>query len=190
MVMDKISQKMNNLRWKVNSTWYKKEFNHVDRGFLVKGRCEIRSEGYITVGRNVILDSFREIPISIQVGKDAKLSIGDDVCMNFGTFISCNISIQIGDRCLIAQDVMLLDDDGHPVEWRLRHDYWPEGPDNRLGGPIQIEDNVWISARAIILKNVRIGQNSVIGAGSVVTKDVPSNALVAGVPAKVIKKLG
>ena len=55
--------------------------------------------------------------------------------------------------------------------------------------PIKIEDNVWISARSIILPGVEIGRNSVIAAGSVVTKSVPKNSLAAGVPAKVLKNL-
>jgi len=52
-----------------------------------------------------------------------------------------------------------------------------------------LEDNVWVGANAIILKGVRIGKNSVIGAGSVVTKDVPSNVVVAGNPAKIVRDM-
>lgn len=58
------------------------------------------------------------------------------------------------------------------------------------GGDIVIEDNVWIGMEALILGGVTIGENSVVAARSVVTKDVPANCLVAGIPAKVVKKIG
>lgn len=76
----------------------------------------------------------------------------------------------------------------HPVDWRERHNHWPKEPADRLGAPIVIEENVWIGTRAIILKGVHIGSGAVVGAGAVVTHDVPSAALVAGVPAKVIRE--
>jgi len=137
----------------------------------------------------VILDPFGGRIIEIQVGKDAVLEIGNNVYINYGVHISCNIQIKIGDDCLIAQDVLIMDDDGHPTNWRTRHNYWPEGPESRLGAPILIENNVWIGARAIILKGVSVGTDSVIAAGAVVTNSVPPKTLVAGVPAKIIKSL-
>ena len=65
-----------------------------------------------------------------------------------------------------------------------RYDYG-----NLTYGDIMLEDNVWIGSNAIILENVKIGANSVIAAGAVVTKDVPKNVIVAGVPARVIKNI-
>lgn len=109
--------------------------------------------------------------------------------MNEGVQIVCNIAVTIGDRCLIASDVVILDDDGHPVDWRERHNYWPELPEDRLGAPIVIEDNVWIGTRAIILKGVHIGTGAVIAAGAVVTHSVPPATVAAGVPARAIREL-
>ncbi|MBN1688177.1 MAG: hypothetical protein JW893_03680 [Candidatus Omnitrophica bacterium] len=59
-----------------------------------------------------------------------------------------------------------------------------------IHGPIRIESNAWIGARTVILKKVTIGSGAIVGAGSVVTKDVPPHVVAVGVPAKAIKKLG
>ncbi|MDP3115406.1 MAG: DapH/DapD/GlmU-related protein [Candidatus Cloacimonadaceae bacterium] len=63
--------------------------------------------------------------------------------------------------------------------------------DSRVGNPlpIYIEDNVWIGLNVLVMKGVTIGQNSIIGAGSVVTKDIPANVIAAGNPCKVIKEI-
>lgn len=82
-----------------------------------------------------------------------------------------------------------MDDDGHQIDWHARHGYWPENPEDRLGAPIILEDNVWIGTRAIILKGVTIGEGAVIGAGAVVTRSIPSTTLAVGVPAKVIRQI-
>lgn len=155
---------------------------------LVKGPFRVRNAGEIHLGNSCILDSSKERPIRLDIGNRAVLSIGDGVYLNEGVHITCNISVTIGPRCLIASDVVIMDDDGHPVDWRERHNHWPKEPADRLGAPIVIEENVWIGTRAIILKGVHIGSGAVVGAGAVVTHDVPPAALVAGVPAKVIRE--
>lgn len=156
---------------------------------LVKGPFRVRNAGQIHIGDACILDSSKERPICMDVGNGANLKIGDGVYLNEGVHITCNITVTIGNRCLIASDVVILDDDGHPVDWRERHNHWPENPEDRLGAPIVIEDNVWIGTRAIILKGVHIGSGAVIGAGAVVTHDVPPATVVAGVPARVMREI-
>ena len=162
----------------------------VGRDLLVKGPFRIRNAGQIEIGESCIMDSSKEKPICLDVGNRATLRIGNGVYLNEGVYITCNIAVTIGNRCLIASDVIILDDDGHPVDWRERHNHWPKNPEDRLGAPLVIEDNVWIGTRAIILKGVHIGTGAVIGAGAVVTRDVPPATLVAGVPARVIRSLG
>ena len=90
-------------------------------------------------------------------------------------------SIIIGDACMIAHGVYISDADWHGIYDRAE----PVGNTK----PVIFEDNVWICDSAIICKGVRIGKNSIIGAGAVVTKDVPPNSIFAGNPAKLVKEL-
>ena len=90
-------------------------------------------------------------------------------------------SIVIGDACMIAHGVYISDADWHDIYDRAQ----PVGNTK----PVTLEDNVWIGDSAIICKGVTIGKNSIIGAGAVVTKDVPPNSIFAGNPAKLVKFL-
>lgn len=161
----------------------------VGQNLAVKGPFRLINSGSVHIGNSVIIDSSQERPVCIDVGNQAELTIGDQVYINEGVYISANISIKIGNRTLIASDVVIMDDDGHPVSSEGRHDYWPKVPADRLGAPIIIEDNVWIGTRAMILKGVTIGQGSVIAAGAVVTRSIPVKVLAAGVPARVIREI-
>ena len=110
----------------------------------------------------------------------AKIVIGDHVGIS-GCTISAGASITIGNWVLIGSGVVISDGDAHPID--------PEARRAGLGGgvkPIVIGDDVFIGARAIILKGVTIGKGSVIGAGAVVAKDIPSYSIAVGNPAKVI----
>ena len=89
--------------------------------------------------------------------------------------------IEIGDACMIAHGAYISDADWHGIYDRAE----PVGNTK----PIVFEDNVWIGDSAIICKGVTIGKNSIIGAGAVVTKDVPPNCIYAGNPAKLVKTL-
>ena len=89
--------------------------------------------------------------------------------------------IDIGDACMIAHGAYISDADWHDIYDRAE----PVGKTK----PIVLKDNVWIGDSAIICKGVTIGENSIIGAGSVVSKDVPANSVFAGNPAKLVKKL-
>lgn len=108
------------------------------------------------------------------------------------TWIGSNVSlyaencIKIGSNCMIAKDVSIISVD-HLFE-KSTIPYIDQGYDIS-NNPIFIGNNVWIGEKAIILKGVSIGDNSIIGAGSVVTKSIPRNTVVAGNPAKIIKLL-
>ena len=115
----------------------------------------------------------------LHLGKNAVLSV-KSAWINHGSKIFCAESISIGEKCLIAPDVVIMDSDVHPLT--------EDGAQQNPSKPIVIGDNVWICMGAKILKGVTIGDGAVIAAGAVVTKDVPANTLVAGVPARVIKR--
>ena len=112
---------------------------------------------------------------SVRVGPNARLSIGSGTYFNDGARIQAAQDISVGERCAIAWNVTLLDDDEHgfgPPPYRA---------------PILIEDDVWIGCNVIVLKGVTVGRGSVIAAGSVVTRSCPANSLSGGSPAKVLR---
>ena len=112
--------------------------------------------------------------------QDAQIVIGNNVGMS-GAVISSMTSIKIGNNVLIGSGVLITDNDAHPINPIHRNN-----ESKILTAPIEIKDDVFIGARSIILKGVTIGNGAVVGAGSVVAKDVPDFAIVAGNPAKVI----
>lgn len=114
----------------------------------------------------------------------ARIQIGPDTGMS-GSIICSAISITIGRQCLIGADVLIADNDFHPVKPEARR--YSALAENIGAAPVVIEDNVFIGTRSIILKGVRIGRDSVIGAGSVVVSDIPAGVVAAGNPARVVK---
>lgn len=114
----------------------------------------------------------------IIVWHNAVLDFGTNVFMHEHTHITCGESIHIGSNTIIARDVVIRDYDAHHLST----------PGYRISKPIHIGEHVWIGNRVMILKGVTIGDNAVIAAGSVVTKDVPPNCVAAGCPAKVIRE--
>lgn len=117
-------------------------------------------------------------PFHTEFGKNTK--IGKNVFINSCCRFQDNGGIEIGDKTMIGQNVTIV---------TLNHDINPETRINATPKPVKIGKNVWIGADCTILPGVTIGENSVIGAGSVVTKNVPDNVVVAGNPAIVIKKI-
>lgn len=115
-------------------------------------------------------------PFYSDFGKN--ITAGKNVFINAGCHFQDQGSISIGDNALIGHKVVLA---------TLNHGLEPEDRGTLYPGAIVIGKNVWISANATVLPNVKIGDNAVIAAGAVVTKDVPANAVAGGVPAKVIK---
>jgi|TARA_R110001583_G_scaffold50041_2_gene156244 acetyltransferase-like isoleucine patch superfamily enzyme len=112
---------------------------------------------------------------------ESEIRIGNYCLISPGVRISAAKSIRIGDNCMFAANVYISDSDWHGIYNRIRP--------FRSEKPVVLEDNVWLGERVIVNKGVRIGENSVIGAGSIVTKDIPANVIAAGNPARVIKAI-
>jgi len=131
----------------------------------------------------VIATPDRKIRLTVwsELGTEGRIDIGkyDLICP--GVRISAATEIVIGESCMLAQGSFVTDSDWHGVYDRSL----PIGQTV----PVHIEKNVWIGDSAIVCKGVRIGENSIIGAGSVVVRDIPANAIAAGNPAAVVKYL-
>ena len=150
-------------------------------------RSSILSRLFNKIGTNVNIDT----PFYCDYGKH--ISIGRNVIINMNCiFVDCN-KISIGDNVLIASNVQLCTAT-HPVNpiERLVENWSTDSkiPYFRTFAlPIIVENNVWVGAGAIILPGVTIGENSVIGAGSIVNKPIPKNSVAVGNPCKVIKNV-
>lgn len=113
---------------------------------------------------------------------------GNEICVGHNVFVNQNCTfydlggLDIGDDVLIGPNVSIITT-GHPLSPSQRRT-------TTIGKPIVIERNVWIAAGATIIGEVTVGENSVVAAGSVVTKNVPPNTLVGGNPARVIRSIG
>jgi acetyltransferase-like isoleucine patch superfamily enzyme len=137
---------------------------------VVRGRpgASMHVDGRVALqrGLRIVVDSGR-------------LTIGAGTNVNgLGTKILVADAITIGAGCTFSWDVQLLDNDFHALT--------VGGVQQPSTAPIVIGDRVWVGTRAIVLKGVTIGDGAVVAAGAVVTKDVPANAVVAGIPAKVV----
>lgn len=116
--------------------------------------------------------------------RGAKLQIGADFGMTGGTICASN-SIFIGDRVAIGANTIIIDTDFHPLDPKQRQ----EKPSDAKSSPIIIEDDVFVGMNCLILKGVILGCGSVVGAGSVVTKDVLPGMIVAGNPARPVSSV-
>ena len=130
----------------------------------------------------VIATSDKKIRLSVwsDLQDSGRIKVGSYCLICPGVRISSASEIVIGDSCMIAAKTYITDSDWHDIYNRIS-----------IGktAPVTIKENVWIGDSAIICKGVTIGANSVIGAGSVVTRDVPANTIVAGNPARVFRNI-
>lgn len=123
-----------------------------------------------------------DIMSGVKIMSPQKVSIGNDVLINEGCKIGGQRGISIGNFVLLAYNVNLVSENHEYRNYLL-----PIKTQGYYGGPIYIEDDVWVGANAVVLPNVTIGRGAIVGANAVVTKDVPPYAIVGGVPAKILK---
>jgi acetyltransferase-like isoleucine patch superfamily enzyme len=139
----------------------------------------------IRIGRSATVISEPEQPVRIGVwGREpgqGRIVIGDCVLISPGCRLSACSEILIGDGVMMANGVYITDSDWHGIYDRIAR----PAEDT----PVHIGSNVWLGDHCMILKGVSIGENSVVGAGAVVTKAVPANVIVAGNPARVVRQL-
>jgi acetyltransferase-like isoleucine patch superfamily enzyme len=150
----------------------------------VEERQAILREAWISVGF-----AFVKSPIQWQYGH---IAIGSFSVINWGCRFLDNSTITIGDRVMISTGVTFSTSE-HPMHWTERYIRDDKGDPigaRCMSAPIVIEDDVWIGAGCIILPGVTIGMGSVVGAGSVVTRDIAPHSVAYGTPARVMRALG
>jgi acetyltransferase-like isoleucine patch superfamily enzyme len=146
----------------------------------------IGGQGRIILGDDVRLSGQISFAFLNRWDDAPELVIGDHTFIGHGCAISVGSSVRIGKHCLLAGGVGVADYDGHPTDAMLRRT--SSAPRESIK-PVVIGDDVWIGACSRILKGVSIGDRSIIAAGSIVTKSVPPDVIVAGNPARVVKYL-
>jgi acetyltransferase-like isoleucine patch superfamily enzyme len=185
-----------------------------DRFVSVAALLTARFNAHVTLGRGV---KFRGLPL-IQISQGGRIAIGDGVVLNslnrnyhlnmygpvklmadrpgarieigeqtriHGSCLHAYALISVGKRCLIAANCQIIDGNGHQLCLEKVQD---RTTSTDVGRPIVIEDDVWLGAGTFVLPGVTIGRGSIVGAGSVVTRDIPPMAIAAGSPAKVIRR--
>ena len=142
---------------------------------------EAFQEGRLEIGSGTLL----EPDVWITAPDDARIRIGSGSFLNIGVMVAAVELVEIGDHCMFANGCFVtdgshrFDDPDKPVPW--------QGFTTK--GPTRVGDNVWCGAHVVITSGVTVGERCVIGANSVVTRDLPPRSIAAGVPAKVLREV-
>lgn len=152
------------------------DFNHT-RPSEQKKRDELLKKMFKEIG----VDCYIEPPLHSNWG-GKNVRFGNGVYANFNLTLVDDTDIYVGDNVMFGPNV-IVSAGTHPIHPELRR------KQAQFNVPIHIGNNVWIGAQAVILPGVRIGDNSVIGAGSIVTKDIPANVVAVGNPCKVVREI-
>jgi len=147
----------------------------------------IAGKGDIVLGDNVTLDGKTTIVFAARFSDRPRLEIGDNTGIGHNCFFTIGKLISIGRNCILSGDISIMDSNGHDTDPVTRWAYKP--PESEDVRPVFIRDGVWIGKHCIIFPGVKIGEGSVISAGSVVRSHVPPYSVVAGNPAKVMFRL-
>ena len=186
----------------VHYFWFLKLINYFNlrvhniiygKNFILRGKINLYGEGKIVIGDNVTLNSnivFNPIGgisgISFHAAEGSVISIGNNVGISNSAFVAKGPGIEIEDDVMIGGSCKIYDTDFHSLTYAERIQY----PDPGIKmGKVVIKQGAFIGAHSIILKGVTIGKYSIVGAGSVVTKDIPDGEIWAGNPAKFIRRI-
>ena len=163
----------------VKAWWYTWRYPGLSlgRGVQIRGRLRLRLGVRVAIGDGCRLNRF------VRFTGTGTVTVGPDTLLN-GCWIGSWDRVDVGARCLLA-NCEISDADFHNVDPARRHE--PAGPATRR--PVRIGDNVWVGSRVLVLKGTTVGDDSVLGAGSVVRGAVPTRVVVAGNPAVVTRQL-
>ena len=169
----------------------KKELKEIGSGSSVSGLPVISGAEHIRIGERFFCGQDVRMEAWTKYGEqqfDPEIHIGNDVTVTDRCYLSCIDRIEIGDGVLLGREVYI-SDNSHGNTDRSILGVPPKVRPLTSKGPVVIGKNVWIGRQTTILPGVSIGENAVIGANSVVNKDIPANCIAAGNPAKVIRRV-
>lgn len=160
-------------------------------GSIVSGVVDKRGvDSKMSIGENCLIAGKL-----ITETNESKIIIGNNVYVGGETIIDCTLEVSIEDNVLISYQCVFADSDNHSTklsirkndlsDWKNKYHDW----NTTKRSPLRVCQGAWIGMRTIVLKGVTIGEGAIVGAGSVVTKDVPPFTIAAGNPAKIIRKL-
>lgn len=184
-----LSKKLIIIRNKFYTAWLSRELKEIDKLSTIQYPIELLGGKYISIGQKTCIGKRAILTAWDKHGLDSfipSIIIGNDVSIGDDCHITAINRIEIGNNVLTGKKITITDNShGRSI---IEHFSFP--PENRplhSDGPVIIEEGVWIGDKVTILPNVRIGGNAIIGANSVVSKDIQANCVAVGIPAKVIK---
>lgn len=184
-IIQRILDKLYRIKMKKKFRYTKGEPYIIKPLYIVGGDCITLGDGFSSAPgvRIEAWKKFQEFSFTPQI------IIGDNVSINYNSHIGAINQIIIGNGVLIGSDVLIIDHDHGRTDSVEELSVRPARRKLLSKGPILIGDNVWIGEKACILSGVTIGEGAIIGASSVVTKDIPAYSVVAGNPAHIVKRL-
>jgi acetyltransferase-like isoleucine patch superfamily enzyme len=177
----------------VDSRYARLLLRYLRRRLLTRAGWRWRTDGFLFLGRRLEIQIAKGAEVRfgrfVWIGDRSKIrchegevEIGEKTVMGQECTISAYRRVRIGRECVIADRAMFIDFDHGVVE--IERPIRTQGIYMR---DVEVGSNVWIGYGACVLRGVRVGDNAIVGTNSVVTKDVPANAVVAGIPAKIIR---
>ena len=179
------------IKKKLYSSWISKEFKSLGYDAIISYPMYLHGGQYISIGNNFHSDiRFRIEAFDQHLGYKFTpiIAIGNNVSINPDCHIGAINQIKIGDNVLIASKVFITDH----YHGEINSETIKTPPSKRKlysKGPVTIEKNVWLGEGVVVLPGVSIGENSIIGANAVITKNIPKNSIVGGNPARIIRTL-
>lgn len=175
----------------VYSSYYQRAFKSCGSNFFIRNPLYLIGPQYISIGDNFYAGyRLRLEAHNHHYGANhvPSIIIGNNVSFNYDCHVGCTNQVTIGNNVLFASRIFVTDHYHGQID-AVSLLTAPACRPTHSKGPVIIEDNVWIGEGVAIMPNVTIGRNAIIGANSVVTTNVPENAVVGGIPAKVIRIL-
>lgn len=173
------------------SAWISREFKSYGRNSIIRSNGCLVGGQYISIGDRCSIGARTVLTAWDKHGVDSfspHISIGSNVSIGDDAHITAMNRVEIGNYVLTGKKVTITDNAHGKSNFELLS-LPPATRPLYSEGPVIIEDGVWIGDKVTILPNVRIGKNAIVGANAVVTRDIPSNCIAVGIPAKVIKIL-